>query len=84
MMTTEQMQAALSVIQALIVQARFQAFEAGADHLAGLLDDVELLPLFIAENRAADFDEMIRGIVEKHPECRYVLEQYADRPVMAS
>ena len=79
MMTTEQIRCALSVIQSLIVHARFQAFEAGADQVADLLDDVELLPQFVAENRAADFDDMIRGIVEKHPECRYVLEQYAEQ-----
>ena len=81
MMTPEQMRAALSAIQALVVQARFQAFEAGADYVADLLDDIELLPQFVAENRGGDFDEMMNSIVEKHPECRYVLEQYAEHDV---
>ncbi len=77
-MTSEQTRAALMAIQALIVQARFQAFEAGAEHVADLLDDIELLPLFVAENRSENFEEMMHSIIEKHPECRYVLEQYAE------
>ena len=85
-MTIEQRRVALSVIQALIVQARFQAFEAGANQVADLLDDVELLPLLLAENRDEDFDELLRGVVEKHPECQYVLEQFAasEPPPLAS
>lgn len=77
-MTESQQQAALLMLQSLIIQARFQAFEAGAKEVADLLDDLELLPVFIAENRADDFDLAIRGVVEKHPECRFVLNQMTE------
>ena len=81
-MTAEQQQAALRMLQALIIQARFAAFEVGANEVGELLDDLELLPVFIAENRTEDFDLAIQGVVEKHPECRYVLNQSSNQPAI--
>lgn len=78
-MSNEQTQAALLAVQGLIAQARFQAYELEADGLADLLDGVELLPVLIAEDRLAEFDDMMQGIVEKHPECRYIFEQFAEQ-----
>ena len=77
-MTSEQMRLALIAIHELVVQARFQAFDAGANSVAELLDDIELLPVYLAESRKAEFDEMINSIVEKHPECRYVLDRFCE------
>ena len=81
-MTADQQQAALRMLQALIIQARFEAFEVGANEVGELLDDLELLPVFIAENRTEDFDLAIQGVIEKHPECRYVLKQSSDQPAI--
>lgn len=68
-MTVEQRNSALMKLQALIVQARHQAFDVGADAVGELLDDIELLPFFIAENRDADFDIAIDGVRKKYLEC---------------
>ena len=81
-MTADQQQAALRMLQALIIQARFEAFEVGANEVGELLDDLELLPVYIAEHRTEDFDLAIQGVVEKHPECRYVLNQSSNQPAI--
>ena len=81
-MTADQQQAALRMLQALIIQARFEAFEVGANEVGELLDDLELLPVFIAESRTEDFDLAIQGVVENHPACRYVLNQSSNQPAI--
>ena len=82
-MTTKQLQSAMSSLQALIVQARFAAFDAGANSAGELLDDMELLPEFVSEDRLAEFDETLRDIVEKHPECQSALDHFDRQPIVA-
>ena len=50
MIPTEQYPQALRAIQRLIVHAKAQASEAGQGQLAELLNDMELLPEFLADD----------------------------------
>jgi len=78
MIHAEQYSQALRALQRLIVHAKGQAYEAGQDRLAELLNDVELLPEFLADesNRTGDFIEMLQGIARLHPSCRYIVEEF--------
>jgi len=77
MIPTEQYPQALRAIQRLIVHAKAQASEAGQGQLAELLNDMELLPEFLADeaDRAREFMEMLQGIARMHPSCRYIVEE---------
>jgi hypothetical protein len=69
---------ALRALQRLIVHAKSQAFAAGQSRVAELLNDVELLPEFIADerDRTGDFLEMLEGIVQLHPSCQYIVDDF--------
>ncbi len=69
---------ALRALQRLIVHAKSQAYAAGQSGVADLLNDVELLPEFIADerDRTDEFLEMLEGIVQVHPTCRYIVEEF--------
>jgi hypothetical protein len=78
MIHAEQYAQALRTLQRLIVHAKAQAYEAGQDRLAELLNDIELLPEFIADesDRTGEFAEMLQGIGRLHPGCRYIVEEF--------
>ena len=78
MIQAEQYPQALRALQRLIVQAKVQAYEAGQERLAELLNDVELLPEFLAgeSDRTGEFTEMLQGIARLHPNCRYIVEEF--------
>lgn len=82
MIPADQYPQALRVLQRLIVDAKAQAREAGDDRLAELLNDMELLPEFLADetDRTAEFLEMLQGIARVHPSCRYILEGFDSVP----
>lgn len=69
---------ALRALQRLIVHAKAYAYEAGEHHIADLLNDVELLPEFLADpsDRTEEFIEMLQGIAQVHPKCRYIVEEF--------
>jgi hypothetical protein len=79
MIHAQQYSQALRTFQRLVVQAKAQACEAGQDRLAELLNDVELLPEFLADqsDRTGEFTEMLQGIARVHPRCRYIVEEFA-------
>jgi hypothetical protein len=78
MIRPDQYPQALRALQRLIVHAKAQAEAAGQSRLAELLNDVELLPEFIADerDRTDEFLEMLGGIVQVHPSCRYLVEEF--------
>ena len=78
MIRPEQFPKALKAIQSLIVQAKSLAYEAGEGRLAELLNDVELLPEFVADeqDRTEAFLEMLQGITQVNPNLQYILEEY--------
>ncbi len=78
MIQDEQVPQALRALQRLIVHAKAQAFQAGQSQLAELLNDVELLPEFLADDadRTGDFMEMMQSIARLHPSCRYIVEEF--------
>ncbi len=78
MIRPEQFPQALRAVQRLIVQAKAQAYEAKQGSLAELLNDVELLPEFLADDadRTGEFIEMLQGIARLHPSCRYIVEEF--------
>ena len=78
MIRIDQYSPALRALQKLIVQAKSQAYEAGESTVANLLNDVELLPEFLADedDRTSEFIEMLHGIAQVHPSCRYIVEEF--------
>ena len=82
MIHADQYPHALRALHRLIVHAKAQAYEAGQDRLAELLNDVELLPEFVADesNRTGEFIEMLQGIARLHPSCRYIVEEFERVP----
>jgi len=70
--------AGLRALQRLIVHAKAQAYEAKGSELGALLNDVELLPEFLADDadRTGDFREMLQGIAQVHPACRYIVDEF--------
>ena len=75
---------ALRALHRLIVHAKAQAFEAGQTRVGELLNDVELLPEFLADHgdRTGEFVEMLQGIARLNPSCRYIVDEF-ESPVAA-
>jgi hypothetical protein len=78
MIHAEQHPQALRALQRLIVHAKAQACGAGQDQLAELLNDIELLPEFLADesDRTGEFIEMLHSINRVHPSCQYIVEEF--------
>lgn len=78
MIHPEQVPQAFRALQRLIVHAKAQAHGAGQDRLAELLNDVELLPAFLADDsdRTSEFIEMLHSISRTHPSCQYIVEEF--------
>ena len=78
MIRPEQYPQALRALHRLIVHAKAQAYEAGQTRLADLLNDIELLPEFLADSsdRTGDFVEMLHGIARVNSSCRYIVEEF--------
>lgn len=76
---------ALRALQKLIIHAKAQAYAAGQTGVADLLNDVELLPEYIADDRdrTDDFAQMLEGILEVYPSCRYIVDEF-DKPTHAT
>jgi hypothetical protein len=69
---------ALRALQKLIIQAKALAYENNGDRVAELLNDVEMLPEYLADDsdRTDEFVEMMRGIGRIHPGCRYIIDEF--------
>jgi hypothetical protein len=78
MIRADQYAPALKALRRLIVQAKAQAFETGESRVAELLNDVEMLPDYLADerDRTGEFVEMLQGIAQVHPSCRYIVEEF--------
>ncbi len=76
---------ALRALQRLIVHANAQAQAAGQSGVADLLNDIELLPEYIADqrDRTDDLVQMLEGIVQVHPGCRYIVEEFENSSAAA-
>jgi len=72
MIHAEQHPQALRALQRLTVHAKAHACGAGQDQLADLLNDVELLPEFLAVEsaRTGEFLEMLHSIARVQPSCQ--------------
>ena len=68
------------VVASLIGHAKSQAYQAGESRVAELLNDVELLPEYLADerDRTCEFVEMLQGIAQVNPSCRYIVEEFKD------
>ena len=78
MIRVEQYPQALRALQRLIVHPKSQAYQAGESRVAELLNDVELLPEYLADegDRTGDFVEMLQGIAQVNPSCRYIVKEF--------
>jgi hypothetical protein len=78
MIRVEQYPQALKALQRLIIHAKSQAYQEGGSQVAALLNDVELLPEYLADerDRTGEFVEMLQGIAQVNPSCRYIVEEF--------
>ncbi len=78
MISPEHSAQALKALQRLIVHAKARAYDAGNDELAELLNDIELLPEFVADDwdRTDEFIETLQGLAQVHPTCRYIVAEF--------
>ncbi len=78
MIRVEQYHQALRALQRLIIHAKSQAHQAGENRLAELLNDVELLPEYLADerDRTCEFVEMQQGIAQVNPSCQYIVNEF--------
>ena len=78
MIRMERYPQALKALQRLIVHAKSRAYRAGESQVAELLNDMELLPECLADenDRTGEFVEMLQGIAQVNPGCRYIVEEF--------
>lgn len=81
-MTWEDTSRQLCALQALLVEARRRAYEAGNRDLAELLDRAEYLPFLIAERNSVDFRDCMIGLAKSLPCPRLV--EVLDDPALGS
>ena len=78
MIAAEKIPHALDALQALVIRARFMAYQRD-DHavIADLLDSVELLPRLIAceEDRTERFRDVVKEASTRHG-CAFALERF--------
>jgi hypothetical protein len=86
MIPVDQFPQALNALQRLIIHAKARAYDSGDTQLAALLNDIELLPEYLADprDRTEEFVEMLTGIVRMHPSCRYIVEEFERASLPAS
>jgi hypothetical protein len=79
MINPDHLPQALKALQRLIIHSKGKAYGSADNKLAELLNDMELLPEFLAEgeDRTAEFVEMLQGIARMHPDCRYIVEEFS-------
>jgi len=60
------------------VHAKAQACGAGQDQLAEWLNDIELLPEFLADESVptGEFIEMLHSIARGQPTCQHIVEEF--------
>jgi hypothetical protein len=78
MIAKEKLPQALKALQRLIIHSKAQAYQSGDTQVADLLNDMELLPEFLADEQdcTQDFVLMLQGIADVHPGCRYIMEEF--------
>jgi hypothetical protein len=78
MIRSEQLPQGLKALQRLIIHSKDQALDSGTIQLAELLNDLEMLPEYLADDsdRTEEFLEMLQGIARTHPSCRYIVEEF--------
>jgi hypothetical protein len=79
MVKADKLNNALYAIHLLLVRCRFMAYS-GEDHkdIAAILDYAEMLPRFIAvsDDMTHEFRKYLEGVVERYPNCSYILEKF--------
>ena len=60
------------------LHSKAQAYNSGSTQVAELLNDMELLPEYLADQRdcTSEFVDMLQGIAQMHPGCRYIMEDF--------
>jgi hypothetical protein len=78
MISPERLPQALKALERLIIHCKAQAYQSGDRALGDLLNDVELLPDFLADeqDRTGELTELVQSIAQVHPDCRYIVEEF--------
>ncbi len=62
---------ALYALQAVLIRARWHAYEAGDTQLAALLDDAEYLPYLIGSGDSAGFRSYVERMAERWNDAQF-------------
>jgi hypothetical protein len=78
MIDESQVKPALEALRSLIVHAKVAAGDARLSRLAALLNDMEMLPEYLAsdDDQTEEFRIMLEGIAQTQPECAHILKRY--------
>ena len=78
MIQDNRLENALHALNHILVRARWMAYEADCRELAELLDDAEILPMYIAdrEDMTETYQRSLEGISEKLTCCGFVADEY--------
>jgi len=70
--------AALRALHELIVAARFRAYHGDASEAATILDDIEILPKYLATHtdETLAYEEVIQSVISKLSGLSYVHEHF--------
>ncbi len=84
MIAQDLLPAALKALQRLIVCARMRAYDGDASGTADMLDGIELLPEFLADDidRSEDVAVMLLGVAQSFPECRAIAQDFEHAAAM--
>ncbi|MBW3543086.1 MAG: hypothetical protein KY476_22740 [Planctomycetes bacterium] len=78
MIREDRYEEALEALRVLVTRSAFLAYEAGAKDVGDLLNDIEMLPEYIADekDRTEDFRDMLENIAQLHPVCRPAVDLF--------
>ena len=78
MINSDQFPHGLKALQRLIIHSKAQAYNSANHELSELLNDMELLPEFLADSHdcTEEFVDMLQGIARVHPSCGYIVEEF--------
>ncbi len=84
MIQPEMLPQTLKALHRLIVHARSRAYDGESAAVAEILDGFELLPECLADetDRTDEVIDMLHDLAGKHPDCRYIADEFDRAPVL--
>jgi hypothetical protein len=82
MIQEEKYHNALKALNQILVRARWMAYESDSPELARMLDDAEILPIYIAESEDNTdlFQAALESMAQKFSCCAFIAEEFKKEP----